>query len=655
MYSIYLTPLEQQLRKIKFTRYTKILVNFNSFILFAFSLAFYIKSLQGCKYEIYKCLWGQGYEFFISKKDECVFASFSATILFFLSIHKFITRIVLIPILIIYPIMFFFNTGNDLDKHGNYNTFVFFLTFFFIFPSMEYCYWVFRLCTKGKFKKGFIILSIPFIPIIYFLSYSYISCFDWNKGLSNVRIDNSKKFNACHIREPTLCQIETLNNVFDLSKYLIKTCEGTGNKKKLMLSYLTDRENFTHYAFPDTSKYSFYPQSYLGLFHPLVLSSIYNAEEPEDRIPEVVVHYDKENKGTVTMKITPNKTLIEERKKLAKINKVKYENVLFIYIDSISRNHFLRKLPKTSNLINEHLIDNKNKKTKYNSYQFMKYSNFKGSTFENVKPMFYGINGNGLGGVLVTKYYKEKGFITMGSQNLCSREAFDIQEYCTSSMSFSGYDHENFALFCDINYSTISSRFGTFLGQYSILRRCLYGRDTFEYVFDYTDLFWDAYKNERKFARISFNDAHEGTLEVVKYMDDYFEKFLRNFIENKMDDKTMIFIASDHGENMVGIHHMFDGKEFEYEKTLGTLFVILPNKSQLYNYDKEAVRINQQRFITPYDIHDTLIHILFDNCNYYSKSGQSIFLKIDGLKRKCENYHEDYDNMEKYCSCINYK
>ena len=140
MYTIYLNGLEHQLRKIKITRYTKILVNFNAFILFAFSLAFYIKSLQGCTYEIYRCLWGKGFEFFVSKKDECVFASFSATILFFLSIHKFITKIILIPIIIIYPIMFYFNTGNDLFKHGNYNTFVFFLTFFFIFPSMEYCY-----------------------------------------------------------------------------------------------------------------------------------------------------------------------------------------------------------------------------------------------------------------------------------------------------------------------------------------------------------------------------------------------------------------------------------------------------------------------------------------------------------------------------------
>ena len=87
------------------------------------------------------------------------------------------------------------------------------------------------------------------------------------------------------------------------------------------------------------------------------------------------------------------------------------------------------------------------------------------------------------------------------------------------------------------------------------------------------------------------------------------------------------------------------------------IFSILSKSTEynkLYNYNVDNIRINQQRFITPYDIHDTLINILFDECDYYSGSGQTLFQKVDGLKRSCANYPKDFDNMERYCSCISH-
>ena len=43
----------------------------------------------------------------------------------FLAIHKIITRLFLIPIIIIYTILFLLNRGNSLSEHGIYNTIVF--------------------------------------------------------------------------------------------------------------------------------------------------------------------------------------------------------------------------------------------------------------------------------------------------------------------------------------------------------------------------------------------------------------------------------------------------------------------------------------------------------------------------------------------------
>ncbi len=45
----------------------------------------------------------------------------------------------------------------------------------------------------------------------------------------------------------------------------------------------------------------------------------------------------------------------------------------------------------------------------------------------------------------------------------------------------------------------------------------LYLKPNTYYLIDYIKQFWKKYKNNRKFAVLVSNDAHEGTLELVKY------------------------------------------------------------------------------------------------------------------------------------------
>jgi hypothetical protein len=74
-------------------------------------------------------------------------------------------------------------------------------------------------------------------------------------------------------------------------------------------------------------------------------------------------------------------------------------------------------------------------------------------------------------------------------------------------------------MFCDPNYQNPSNPFGFTRGPYSIRRRCLYGKDTHDYVFEYGNLFWNSYQNENKFLLLEFIDAHEGTGEVITNID----------------------------------------------------------------------------------------------------------------------------------------
>jgi hypothetical protein len=256
-------------------------------------------------------------------------------------------------------------------------------------------------------------------------------------------------------------------------------------------------------------------------------------------------------------------------------------------------------------------------------------------------------------GISMTKFFKEKGFITASSYNSCNRELFEWNKNLYKNISFTGWDHENFAMFCDTNFVDKKYKWSITKGKNSIIRKCLYGKDSFEYEFEYILQFLEAYKNERKFFKIGFGDSHEGTLEVIKYIDEPLANFLEIILTKYFDDKTAIFFLSDHGAQMLGFHDIFFYQEKIMEKYLAMLFIILPDNNE--NYNKTAININQQRLITPFDIHDTLLDMInVEKKNYHQmiNRGQSLFEEINGLKRSCGNY--DNQIPDDVCFCKNF-
>ena len=643
--------VNHKLKKYDKTGFIHLFIHLNCLFFFIFSIGFYVKSLGGCDGATYECITGRNLNFLYKKYYEMIYCSTLISIILFLSFHRIIIRIFIIPIVIIYPILFLCNRGNSLSEHGIYNTIVFIGVSIIFLGGAEFILFLYRSYKKKYYKRLIITGSITILPFILFIISGFASCIGWKKGINDIEIINDPSKDSCYIREPSFCTIPIFDNIFDFSRIGSNTCEGTHNDKKQLEVYIPRIENYNSIAFPDTTKYSFETESRVGIFHYKVFNDIYNPEEQTDRKSEVIVHYDEKGKGNVEINVTRDENLAKTRNELAKNFPAKYENILFIYIDAISRNHFKRKLPKTSIFIKRYLHNYQYKAGILNAYQFMKYSNFKGTTQENTMPMFYGDSMQNSAGISILKYFKNKGYITCGSENLCHRELFAIQGYKNDFTEFESFDHENYALFCDPNYCVPNNPFGFFQGMYSVYRRCLYGKDTSEYVFEYGNKFWEAYKNERKFVRLSFIDAHEGTMEVIKYLDDYLFKFLTSFVDNYLNDKTAIIIASDHGQNMISLHTFMNSQDFIYERTLGSLFILLPDND---NYDPYPIEQNEQRFVTPYDIHDTLIDFAGGNSNEYSNNGQSLLKEINGLNRNCLKYYNDFDDIELYCSCIKY-
>jgi len=292
------------------------------------------------------------------------------------------------------------------------------------------------------------------------------------------------------------------------------------------------------------------------------------------------------------------------------------------------------------------------------AYQFFKYHTFTSGTRFNAMPMFFGKSVYETSGTNIIKYFKELGYITAQSTDMCSKEVWEPEKE-PSSLDFDFWDHENVAMFCDPSYMDRKSLYSIYKGVYSLLRRCFYGKEVHDYIFEYGTKFWESYPDNKKFLRLGFNDGHESTFEVLQYLDEPMYNFLNSFYEKGYLNNTAIIIISDHGNHMPGIYNLFFSEQYETERVLGNFYIII-NSNILFNEKKELFRKynenvmeNQQSIITPYDIYNTLIHILYGEKpnNKFTPRGNSIFMSIDNSKRDCNFF--DQDNEEKgLCKCV---
>ena len=632
-----------------------------------YSLYLYYQSLEGCVGTQIECLKIMTINKFYQILNEVLRSSFYLNIVLLLGFFKKISLISVIYPLITYFFIYLIDNGTDLAHHGKYNFYGYLACVIFYFCISLCIIYIFFLFKKGKKKLFFsIISSILFLFLIIFIYLnSKSSCANWNKGLNNVKLDNDKEKYPCKFINPKKCYMNIFNNIFDISKYMENNCEKkeTYEQKKKFFKFIDMNlfKNTTKFGFPITTSKEFWlkTQKNIPHFSERVLSHIIDMDKIPNNImkPEVYIDFSEKNPyGKININIIKDNTLIEERKTLSKDKKTLFDNILFIYLDSISRQHFKRKMKYLSLFIEQFMNENQADKkidTNFKSYQFLKYHTFAAFTQKNVQPMFYGekmdpISSNGTS---LIKYMKQQGYITGQSSNLCSKELFEAMNNCLNEVEFSDFDHENIAMFCDPNYYDRTNPYPIFSGPFSILKRCLYQKDTYEYVLEYGKQFWETYKENKKFLRLSFIDAHESTGEVVKYLDKPIYDFLMYLLDNNMLKNTAIIFASDHGNGMPGIYNLINSGDFLNENVIGFLafvFSDFEDKNAINNLKK-----NEQIFITPYDIHDTLVDIIYngENREVMSRNGESLFRNINSMERSCSKYSELTEDL---CRCIKY-
>ena len=567
----------------------------------------------------------------------------------------------LIHLIIIFLLFYIYSHGRDFEDHGFFNLLGILIicsaTFSLLLPLNGFIY-IFR--KKNYFYLFIYLLIIANLILLYYCKIQkLLECNDWSKGLNNTYIENNINKYGCQIIFPKLCYDKILKNIVDITLLTNTNCSKRNRKSKEKLLKFSKSK----YIKKDTNRIGFpltnnYPICCLGnqktkndinVLRNYIKNNLLDMDDEKsinflkkENLPEIEVDFTKNPFGEMRVNVNYNKKLSRERKKLEQNSKPYSENILIIYIDSVSRANSIRKLPKTMKFFEQFMSYNKSYKNKYSSgkyhsFQFFKYHSFRGITKSNYPRIFYG-NKRGRNIVRITKYLKKNGYVTGLANDFCYKDnARTFHKMKIDEV----YDHQ--MLICDPNknhYNTMSIR-------------CLYGKMNFEYLSEYAKQFFVKYKYNRKFFTIISNDGHEGTLQALKYNDEIIYKFLNYLYNEQLLKNSSILLLSDHGASMPFIYSLTDFYRIEISLPM---FYIIVNERKNVDYKKQFqnLYLNQQTFITGYDIYNTIVHLIYGNKYIFLKDkskiidspkspfGISLFMKINQKKRSPKIYNLFY-------------
>lgn len=122
---------------------------------------------------------------------------------------------------------------------------------------------------------------------------------------------------------------------------------------------------------------------------------------------------------------------------------------------------------------------------------------------------------------------------------------------------------------------------------------------------DYITQFWETYPDVKKFFRADFNYAHEATGELIKYTDDVYVEFFKNFYDKGYLKDTQVLFVADHGAHFATLRTPFFPDDSRLiENALPMLFHLTPRNIPKENLD--LLRENQQRFVNSHDVYAML-------------------------------------------------
>ena len=658
-----------------------------AFILSISGIILYIIGLIGCYGDQVHCLSIVKRSFYIRIIVSNIISCICLCILLVLITLRKISFFHLFYLSPCFIILMCSDQGTSLAHHGYYNCLGFIVLLLIIYSISSFIYLIIKLIWNKKYRIYIPIFIILFILIICFEIYinKNTKCEDWDIGLNNTRIYNNEDEYACQIKLPKSCYINIYDGKLNVTKILNVQCNKRDDKeKRLLFEYIKKSKNpYIKYnakriGYSLLNKGDFSDDKQDGMIK-LARKALYNFVDMDnlpphfapDKIPEAYVDFtdypdDPNSKyGKIHFNLKKNETLVNERKKNAEKNKVLFNNIFAIFIDTLSRAHINRKMPKLKQWLEKYM---KYDSDDFMNYQFFKFHSLGAHTLHNLKPIIFGESILSPNGINIINFMKDKGYITAQTNNYCGTQPYQIHpSFDNSNVTFGEFDHELISLFCEPNYYIPGNPISISRGNTAIFRRCLYGYDSFHHLFNYSKLFWRTYKDNRRYMRLSIMDSHEVTGELISLIDQPLVDFLDDLYKNGDLKDTALFMFSDHGNHLSPHLSLMPSDDLEIEKIMPFFSILLPKKNEDYQNELfldefyENLYKNQQSLVTCYDIHDTIIHIIFNegdpNKAPYTKNGISLFNLVNNKNRTCDNYPEIIKKRSPgtlTCNCYKY-
>ena len=334
------------------------------FSVFLISYYLYYLSLEKCYMGMDIC--SKKFKW-IKKKLTQEFASCALiSVLLQLIFYKIISKFHLIHLIIVFISFYKYSHGLDFDDHGQFNIIGFIgiciIVIIFFLPMNGLIY--FNKKRNKKFLLYYILNIITIFHLIYqFSNSNFVNCDDWKYGLNNSYIENNITKYGCRIRFPDKCPYKIFKYFQDITK--IKRIKCQNSKKdgiKIILEkskspYLNKNKTIKYIGYPILNKappyFLDFPDNSNNILREYFLGNLVDMENKEilenvfkNQTPEIQIDFTNTSLGNMIINLNYNKTLSEERKNKEQ-NTIPYSNnILSLYIDSVSRANSLRQLKK---------------------------------------------------------------------------------------------------------------------------------------------------------------------------------------------------------------------------------------------------------------------------------------------------------------------
>jgi hypothetical protein len=329
-----------------------------------------------------------------------------------------------------------------------------------------------------------------------------------------------------------------------------------------------------------------------------------------------------------------NETLYEKSK--SKVNG-KPRLIFLLTLDSLSRRHFYRKLPKVVKFLNESEKNMPN----FAVYDFLMHSTIGSNSVANQVPIFGGLNyqsrlnyseADRLGKDSIWSKMKSKGYVTVMGFDDCDRW---FPEIIGESLNV---DYTIRQFYCLVKEYT-----GVRVQKSENEQRCVGPYQTHFYMLNYTLSLIRMYQGVNLWIYLHLNAGHENTGQHAATLDQDITDFLRNFIDLTEKYEVFMYLHADHGMRYGNWYRSLDA----YQETRLPSMFLLASKNLLnrFPYSYHVLSENSRRLTSKMDVRETTLSLI----GLTEKNNYSInwLREIASYSRDCQ----DIRSPSLYCAC----